>query len=184
MIGKPGGNLARTYEWHIEALSNDPDGRFNIDDITSMEGKNIDISTYDIFWFYAKAFQPEVYYVIKNRRPDAKIICGPNILLDKPDVGASDDWDRWYMSSCRPDIHLDQVKFYSDHVKKFLSPETVNNAETLDKCMNEFPRETVNYSFFAIPIADVYFKAGAKEKGMNVLSEMSEDFMKEYKFFS
>ena len=56
--------------------------------------------------------------------------------------------------------------------------------KTLDKCMNEFPRETVNYSFFAIPIADVYFKAGAKEKGMNVLSEMSEDFMKEYKFFS
>ena len=56
--------------------------------------------------------------------------------------------------------------------------------KTLDKCMNEFPRETVNYSFFAIPIADVYFKAGAKEKGMNILSEMSEDFMKEYKFFS
>ncbi len=56
--------------------------------------------------------------------------------------------------------------------------------ETLDKCLFEFPRETVNYSYFAIPIADVYFKAGAKEKGMKVLSDMSEDFMIEYKFFS
>ena len=62
--------------------------------------------------------------------------------------------------------------------------DNIRAIKTLDKCMNEFPRETVNYSFFAIPIADVYFKAGAKEKGMNVLSEMSEDFMKEYKFFS
>ena len=64
------------------------------------------------------------------------------------------------------------------------SGDNTRAIETLDKCLFEFPRETVNYSYFAIPIADIYLKAGAKEKGMKVLSDMSEDFMVEYKFFS
>ena len=64
------------------------------------------------------------------------------------------------------------------------SGDNTRAIETLDKCLFEFPRETVNYSYFAIPIADIYLKAGAKEKGMKVLSDMCEDFMVEYKFFS
>ena len=137
MLGKPGGNLARTYEWHLEALNNDNSKRFFVDDICDLQSNNgnIDISSYDIFWFYAKAFHPDLYVQIKNARPDAKIICGPNILLDKPDVGLSDNWDRWYCQGCRPDIHLDQVPFYSEHVKKFLPQEIKSVAYTLDKCM-------------------------------------------------
>ena len=135
MFGKPGGNLVRTYEWHIEALNNDKLGRFSVDDAHAMSNTSIDIGRYDIFWFYAKAFHPEVYYKIKNSMPESKIVCGPNILLDKPDVGPHDGWDEWYVDHCMPDIHLDQVAFYSDHVKKFLSEELKSRAKCLDKCM-------------------------------------------------
>tara|TARA_Y100000034_G_C6849089_1_gene384999 strand:+ start:316 stop:1263 length:948 start_codon:yes stop_codon:yes gene_type:complete len=134
MLGKPGGTLARTYEWHIEALNSDKKCRYEVDDILEV-GSSIDIRKYDIFWFYAKAFHPNLYDQIKRNRPNAKIICGPNILLDKPDVGLSDDWDKWYAADCRPDIHLDQVSFYSKHVQKFLSYETSQVAKCLDKCM-------------------------------------------------
>ena len=134
MLGKPGGTLARTYEWHITALNNDEESRFKIDCIHQLEGK-VNISEYDIFWFYAKAFQPNLYQHVKALRPDSTIICGPNILLDKPDVGLSDDWDAWYANDCKPDIHLDQVEFYSNHVKKFLNEDTKKVATVLDKCM-------------------------------------------------
>ena len=138
MLGKPGGNLSRTYEWHIEALNSDNKGRFEVEDISMLQksgADNIDIGKYNIFWFYAKAFHPDLYMQVKNARPDAKIICGPNILLDKPDIGLSDNWDAWYYQNCRPDIHLDQVQFYSNHVKKFLPEEITKVATTLDKCM-------------------------------------------------
>ena len=148
MLGKPGGTLARTYDWHIEALNNDMLNRFKVECIHEMNG-NIDINKYDIFWFYAKAFQPTLYHEIKKLRNDAKIICGPNILLDKPDIGLSDDWDNWYVNHCRPNIHLDQVSFYSNHVKKYLSKETKKVAKILDKCMK---------------IEDVYYKSKNKKE--------------------
>ena len=134
MIGKPGGNLVRTYEWNIEALNNDLKKRYKVDCIHDI-GNNVDLSIYNIFWFYAKAFHPKLYHTIKQLRPDAKIIFGPNILLDKPDVGPSDEWDRWYIEKCKPDLHLDQVSFYSNHVKKFLKDDVKKNARCLNKCI-------------------------------------------------
>ncbi len=150
MLGKPGGTLARTYEWHIEALNNDISKRYKVECVHSMnhEHRDINIAEYNIFWFYAKAFPPSLYHNIKKLRPDAKIVCGPNILLDKPDIGLSDEWDKWYADICRPDLHLDQVEFYSEHVKKYLSPETKKVAKTLDKCMR---------------INDDYYKPGTKK---------------------
>lgn len=138
MLGKPGGTLSRTYEWHLQALREDKHSRFNVDDFHDPEIQKkgqINILEYDVFWFYAKAFHPNLYHQIKSIRPDAKIVCGPNILLDKPDIGPADEWDKWYVEQCRPSLHLDQVKFYSDHVKKFLSEETKEVSNTLDKCI-------------------------------------------------
>ena len=135
MIGKPGGNLKRTYEWHIEALNLDKLKRYNVECIHEKNTNNFSIKKYDIFWFYAKAFHPSLYLEIKKQRPDAKIICGPNITLDKPDVGISDEWDNWYLNYCYPDLHLDQVLFYSNHVKKFLNEKTKKVAKCLDKCL-------------------------------------------------
>lgn len=134
MLGKPGGTLARTFNWHVDALNSDIENRFIVHDITNMSGQ-IDPRAYNVFWFYAKGFDPRNYTQIKQLCPDAKIVCGPNILLDKPDVGLSDEWDQWYANFCRPDLHLDQVQFYSNHVKKFLPEELRNAAKCLDKCM-------------------------------------------------
>jgi len=134
MLGKPGGNLVRTYEWHIEALNSDSLKRYKVDCAHNLEGR-INPYDYDIFWFYAKAFHPQIFHNLKNLRPDAKFICGPNVMLDKPDVGPCDAWDEWYVNTCRPDIHLDQVDFYSEHVKKFLSEDVKPVARVLDKCI-------------------------------------------------
>jgi hypothetical protein len=135
MLGKPGGNLIRTYNWHIDALNRDYKQRFEVDDFHLMKIEEVPLGKYDIFWFYAKAFHPNLYHELRKIRSDAKFICGPNILLDKPDVGLSDNWDEWYVNNCSPDIHLDQVSFYSEHVKKFLPDQLKRKAKCLDKCM-------------------------------------------------
>lgn len=134
MVGRPGGNLERTYEWSMEALRLDEKKRYSVDCLHELKGK-FDLKKYNIFWFYAKAFHPDIYLKIKELRPDAKYICGPNIMLDKPDIGLSDDWDTWYVNHCRPDIHLDQVHFYQDHVKKFLHNSVKANSRCLNKCI-------------------------------------------------
>ena len=82
MLGKPGGTLARTYNWHIQALNLDKKQRYDVEDIniiTNNFKNNIDIKKYDIFRFYAKAVHPNLYEQVKNSSPDAKLICGPNI---------------------------------------------------------------------------------------------------------
>ncbi len=134
MIGKPGGNLVRTYDWHIKALNNDSQKRYRVDCIHSL-GDKVNLANYNIFWFYAKAFQPQLYHTIKQLMPHSKTIFGPNILLDKPDLGPSDEWDNWYINHCNPDIHLDQVAFYSDHVNKFLREDIRKVSRCLNKCI-------------------------------------------------
>jgi hypothetical protein len=134
MIGKPGGSLSRTYDWNIEALNNDSKGRYKVSCIHTL-GDKINLNDFDIFWFYAKSFHPKVYQSIISALPNAKTIFGPNVLLDKPDIGPSDDWDDWYINECNPSIHLDQVSFYSEHVKKFLRPNVKKVARHINKCM-------------------------------------------------
>ncbi len=52
----------------------------------------------------------------------------------------------------------------------------------LDKCMAEFPRSVVNLSYFAIPIIDLYYKLGEKQKGDDVLAIMINDHLIEMKY--
>jgi len=54
--------------------------------------------------------------------------------------------------------------------------------QTLDKCMSEFPREVIKFSYFAIPIIDLYLKLDEKEKGKEMLSLMIDDHLKEFKY--
>ena len=50
--------------------------------------------------------------------------------------------------------------------------------------MTEFPRETARYSYFSIPIIDVYYKTGSSEKGNNLLAQMIDDYLIEYSYLS
>ena len=54
--------------------------------------------------------------------------------------------------------------------------------KTLDKCMSEFPRDVIKFSYFAIPIIDLYLKLDEKEKGAEMLSIMIDDHLKEFKY--
>jgi len=60
--------------------------------------------------------------------------------------------------------------------------ETDKAIETLDKCMSEFPRDVVNFSYFALPIIDIYYKLGEDEKGAAMLAVMIDDYLTEIKY--
>lgn len=146
MLGRPGGTLGFTYDQHIIGLNSDTQKRFSVEsltrDLTYQEAEK-----YDIFWFYAKAFQPQVFQSLKNNFPKKKFVVGPNVLLDKPDVGISDEWDHWLVNHAEFDLHLDQVEFYNRHVKKFIPEKKRSLSTHLDKCMRlEIFDEEVNTS--------------------------------------
>ena len=149
MLGKPGGTLGFTYDQHIIGLNSDFHKRFSVE---SFENFNSDLTyekanKYDIFWFYAKAFQPQLFQILKNAFPNKKFVVGPNVLLDKPDIGICDQWDYWLVNHADFDLHLDQVEFYNDHVKKFIPEKKRSLSTHLDKCMRlEIFDEEVNTS--------------------------------------
>jgi len=64
----------------------------------------------------------------------------------------------------------------------FQKGDTVKAIETLDKCMAEFPRDVVNFSYFALPIIDIYYKLGEDEKGKQMLAVMIDDYLTEIKY--
>ena len=136
MCSRPGGDRGPglTFNHHVKSLNEDQLGRFVVDEAWKLK-KDDDISAYDVFWFYAKAFNPQVFYDLKQMYPNKKFVFGPNILLDKPDVGAADRWDEWFLKSVDFDLYIDQVEYYNNHVKKFIRPELQDKADYLDKCV-------------------------------------------------
>jgi tetratricopeptide (TPR) repeat protein len=64
----------------------------------------------------------------------------------------------------------------------FQKGDTARAIETLDKCMEEFPRDVVNLSYFALPIIDIYYKLGEDEKAKKVLAIMIDDYLTEIKY--
>jgi hypothetical protein len=135
MCSRPGGDRGPglTFSHHVDALNQDKLSRFYVREIWKIEAS--DIQYFDIFWFYAKGFDPNLYYYLKNSYPDKKFVFGPNVLLDKPDVGAADEWDKWFLSKVEFDLYIDQVEYYNNHVKKFLREDLVHKASYLDKCV-------------------------------------------------
>lgn len=55
--------------------------------------------------------------------------------------------------------------------------------EALDKCTEEIPAVKVPYDYFSVQIAQLYLKAGAKDKAMKMIREMSDDFANELKYY-
>ena len=117
MCSRPGGDRGPglTFGHHVKALNEDEQNRFQVDEAWKLQ-KGDDLSTYDVFWYYAKTFGPQTFYFIKEKFPDKKFVFGPNILLDKPDIGASDSWDEWFLSNVDFDLYIDQVEYYNNHI--------------------------------------------------------------------
>ena len=136
MCSMPGGDRGPgfSYKHHVNSLNSDNLDRFFVDSIHNIASEE-QVGKFDVFWFYAKGFDPRLYYYLKSKWSDKKFVFGQNILLDKPDIGASDQWDEWFLSSVDFDLYLDQVKFYNEHVKKFIRKELRHKADYLDKCI-------------------------------------------------
>ena len=54
--------------------------------------------------------------------------------------------------------------------------------ETLDKCMNEFSGDVARFSYFSIPVVDLYYKLEETEKGNKLLAKMIDDNFTEIKY--
>ncbi len=136
MCSRPGGDRGPglTFSHHVDALNQDKLGRFNVQELWKMEDGS-EISKFDVLWFYAKGFHPNLYDNLKKSFPDKKFVFGPNVLLDYPDIGAADDWDKWFVNNAEFDLYIDQVEYYNNHVKKFLRNDLVHKADYLDKCV-------------------------------------------------
>ena len=136
MCSRPGGDRGPglTFSHHVDALNQDKQGRFNVKELWNLKDAS-EIDDYDIFWFYAKGFHPELYMNLKKAYPNKKFVFGPNVLLDYPDYGPHDPWDKWFVENVEFDLYIDQVQYYNDHVKKFLPKDQVHKADFLDKCV-------------------------------------------------
>ena len=66
----------------------------------------------------------------------------------------------------------------------FSKGDTLRAVQVVDKCINEFPREVVNLTYFTIPIIDIYYKAGEFKKGDDLFATMIDDYFKEYYYLS
>ena len=60
--------------------------------------------------------------------------------------------------------------------------DTIRAIKTLDKCVAEFSNDVVNFSYFALPIIDIYYKSGEKEKGKQILSTMIDQYFTDIKY--
>ena len=137
MCSRPGGDRGPglTFSHHVEALNQHQN--ISVEELWKL-GNQIDqnkLQQYDIFWFYAKGFSPDLYNQLKQLCPNKKFVFGPNVLLDFPDYGPHDAWDKWFVESVEFDLYIDQVEYYNNHVKKFLRKDLVENADYLDKCV-------------------------------------------------
>ncbi len=87
------------------------------------------------FGFMQKGSTPTHTRLSRQTSQIKKFVFGPNVLLDYPDIGAADEWDKWFVKEVEFDLYIDQVEFYNNHVKKFLRTDLVHKADYLDKCV-------------------------------------------------
>jgi hypothetical protein len=91
-----------------------------------------------------------------------------------------------FMNKCKwgnlkdPDVYVDRESYRNSIIPKqnFMRTaeamvqkgENEKAIELLDRCLEEFPDEKITFDMYMIPFADVYYSAGAIEKG-NALTE-------------
>jgi len=91
-----------------------------------------------------------------------------------------------------PDLYFDETNTrmisnfrsnYSRLAESLLQKgDTAKAIETIDKCIIEFPREVKNFSYYIIPIIDLYYNVGEIEKGNKLLATMMDDCFTEINY--
>ena len=133
MAAIPGGDRgpAIGYRQHLAALLSSPD--FKIDLLTQEMWSNPSLMRqYDVVWGYVRFHQD-----ILKRCNDYKIpfISGPNVVLERGDLGPSDDWEKWFFEEAKIDVNLNVANYYTDRVKSFV--KTNMKCKTLEYCYED-----------------------------------------------
>lgn len=128
-ISSPGGDRgpAIGYKNHLSALRS---GGIDIVDINQdIWNSSSKMKAFDVAWAYVRFNQ-----IIYDRCMELgiPIIGGPNIALERADLGISDAWERWYLTRSGVSINLNVADYYSDHVRKFVTSNM--SCKTLEYC--------------------------------------------------
>lgn len=128
-ISAPGGDRgpAVGYRNHVKALSK---GGFKLEEITQEIWESpTAMKDFDIAWAYVR-FHPAIY--AKCLEIGLPIIGGPNIALERADLGITDDWERWYLTHSNVSINLNVADYYTNRVSEFVTSNM--KCRTLEYC--------------------------------------------------
>ena len=87
------------------------------------------MSQFDVFWFYVR-FDPRLYNYIYQNFSKKIFWVGPNVLLEKAEIGPSDPWEKYFVDNIKTDLYSNVAQYYLDRVGQFY---------TGSSCMVELP---------------------------------------------
>ena len=128
-ISSPGGDRgpAVGYRNHLRALS---EGGFRVEELTQKIWENpMLMKSFDVAWAYVR-FHPAVYS--KCLEIGLPVIGGPNIALERADLGITDDWERWYLTQSNVSVNLNVAEYYTNRVSEFVTSKM--KCRTLEYC--------------------------------------------------
>lgn len=128
------------FKNHLDALHSDE--RFEVRVLTSKRYYPA-YEWADVLWFYAHPVSKEDVEFVKLNFPEKKLVFGPNIFFDKGELGPSTDFERWFASKLKGDVHFSAGGYYSTHVSKFLN---FKKFSCLPYCMMVSEREPKKFS--------------------------------------
>jgi hypothetical protein len=128
-ISSPGGDRgpAVGYRNHLKALSTD--GFEMVEINQEIWGNDELLKFFDVAWAYVR-FHPAVHDRLNSL--GVPIIGGPNVALERGDVGITDDWERWYLKESKVNTNLNVAEYYTDRVKSFAN--SALRCRTLEYC--------------------------------------------------
>lgn len=128
-LSAPGGDRgpAVGYRNHLKALSVDG---FQITELdqTIWESDFL-MKQFSCAWAYVR-FDPHILLRCSNL--GIPVIGGPNIAMERADVGISDPWENWYLRESNISLNLNVAHYYTDHVRSFAKPGL--QCKTLEYC--------------------------------------------------
>jgi hypothetical protein len=107
------------YRSHMDALNSDK--RFTVRECSHSSLNYREFESADIFWFYSLPFDMDRYAFIKSGFPDRKIVVGPNVFLEKGELGPSSDFEMWATHSLKCDLYCNVADYYLKHVNSFFN---------------------------------------------------------------
>lgn len=141
-VSAPGGDRgpAVGYRNHLKALSG---GDFQISEISQeiWESDNL-MKQFDCAWAYVR-FDPRILFRCESL--GIPVIGGPNIAMERADLGISDQWEKWYLEESNVRVNLNVADYYTDRVRSFV--KSGMQCRTLEYCyeadFGEVPDDSV-----------------------------------------